>query len=1352
MYNIQGQPMRRRSRWFRSAIILCVMGALFIFSWRPLAYLCLQSLFSRLFEKTPQHQLQYAQMRWEKGHLLVSHLDLKEADLALHIDKMELGVHFFVKNFPFSPFIKLTRPQLALAPSHVQTKAFIPFFLSEKFYIPQIEIDNGVLQLTQEKIYFGLHSKAQRQGSASFYMSFDPAHQLVPFFVADLEKRDNHWMLQADLQQIEAEKIVNLMPLFYPQFPQGWKDIHGFTQFKAHAILDDKMNFQEISCQLLLDQLALSNPDLKLHAAVGHFESDFHYPHVEKQQELPFWKQIQSTTALDHMSFALDQHWIFSDLKGSFSLDPNEDPALFLTGNLKNFGTLSSFHLQGKGSVHQDHSFWMEASLNLMDRVQKKCSLFCSVCRPEQEEFVVQAEFKNDSTEQLEVINQFLSDLYPKLSQFSIQSGVFHAKAIAWLKSSQLNQIELEHLSGEKVGIKVNENAEVLYLDHLKAQAKITAPFKDLSAEVNMTLSLPLTAPLIYFPESYRNLAVPSDCCLLNAQCKITKGHADVTGSIELGSAEQKPSVQFGLQSAFEDFLDPHIQEAWVHATHLTPIYYYPWVKELWQFELEGEADFFGVFDGSQVQLSIQMEQAHFKNHQIEGWIPQIGVKDPLLLKTLGRATLRYDLANHRTELHMPVQAGLFFDHSSHLVFKDFTGQLQMKDSVEGWEGEAHCQQSGLLLDDTALIQGASFHAQYNSKNQEIVCDHFKGAAVLDQAPLSLEMPSCIIKKEAAQLEAVLFNQGKKYALFKANYEKDKPWHLEGKFLDKNSFSGPCSVDLLFDLEQKATIFSIQSEHLHCFEESLKDLLIQGRVAHNHWVIQQLRFNEWSGHAAVKAEKTQWTFEQLALSYKQINLFGRGNMEIDWPELDHQVTFKATMDVGAELKDPGISLRTAQPVKIIYSPEAGLIMGNLDLISEKSQIKLEHLEYVSSSRQMYGRNGSFKIVPLEKSELKNLSLFPFSLMPIGNEAIFQGNFSCALEKNKLKLEGELAEEGSNQSFHFNAETFFPVMGSRGHCQLENVNENQKLDMDFILGEDFSLSWQEINGSLGKTSVELKYEESSEGLKGYKGKISAQASDASLLASYYLASIPLHYEELLLKGKFWVDAATDWKFNGAFCAKGLKWDDWRFEAVEGKIMTSTNGWILEEIKVQDPRAELMIPHITFTRTADWQFNIPTLEIKTLALQQLYPETLSERFKGWVIQKGALNHLNGQLQNKNSWSGNGVLSFSRDQSADKPLFEFNDEAFNVLGFHPSPMSGEIAFELKEGRCVFLQLKNVRGSEGKTEFLLPKTPFSCYLDLQGNLHLDFTLKQANNKRYAQLFNLSIRGTLENPELSVR
>ncbi len=374
-------------------------------------------------------------------------------------------------------------------------------------------------------------------------------------------------------------------------------------------------------------------------------------------------------------------------------------------------------------------------------------------------------------------------------------------------------------------------------------------------------------------------------------------------------------------------------------------------------------------------------------------------------------------------------------------------------------------------------------------------------------------------------------------------------------------------------------------------------------------------------------------------------------------------------------------------------------------------------------------------------------------MSLANEATFQGSFSCVLEKNKLKLEGEVAETNTNHLFHFNAETSLPMIGSKGHCQIEDTDVNQKLNMHFTLRDDFSFSWEEINGTLGKTSVDLKFEETSDGLKGYRGNIHTQSSDASLWMSHYLTSLkPSHCEELALKGKFLVGPQSEWEFNGSFDAKNLKWETWSFEEIKGKLTSSSNQWVFEDVKVQDPAMELSIPQLSLARDSDLQFIIPTMEIHTIAPHLLYPESLSERFRGWTIQKGILNQLSGALNNPQSWSGNGTLSFSRDHSVQKPLFEFNTESFNTLGFHPSPASGEIGFELKEGKFLLVQLKNVKGSEGKTEFLLPKTPISCYLDYQGNLHLDFTLKQSNNTKFSQLFNLSIRGTLENPELSVR
>ncbi|NDB86409.1 MAG: hypothetical protein EB127_27480 [Alphaproteobacteria bacterium] len=83
--------------------------------------------------------------------------------------------------------------------------------------------------------------------------------------------------------------------------------------------------------------------------------------------------------------------------------------------------------------------------------------------------------------------------------------------------------------------------------------------------------------------------------------------------------------------------------------------------------------------------------------------------------------------------------------------------------------------------------------------------------------------------------------------------------------------------------------------------------------------------------------------------------------------------------------------------------------------------------------------------------------------------------------------------------------------------------------------------------------------------------------------------------------------------------------------------------------------------------------------------------------------------------------------------------------------NPVSGDVDFSIKKGRCLFLELKNSYSQGRRSEFYLSGDNLA-YIDLEGNWHVDLKMKQHVLLKWSESLIVSIRGTLNKPKYSLK
>jgi hypothetical protein len=124
---------------------------------------------------------------------------------------------------------------------------------------------------------------------------------------------------------------------------------------------------------------------------------------------------------------------------------------------------------------------------------------------------------------------------------------------------------------------------------------------------------------------------------------KNDNGDLELTGKFELKETPgEERALHFGVVTPH--LFSGELKTGWVRSEKLSQVLYRPFVKTfLPGLSLDGQWDLFGTFDQKELALSLQGSSVWIDHPAVRANFPTIGTKDPLLLKTEGRAVFKYD-------------------------------------------------------------------------------------------------------------------------------------------------------------------------------------------------------------------------------------------------------------------------------------------------------------------------------------------------------------------------------------------------------------------------------------------------------------------------------------------------------------------------------------------------------------------------------------------------------------------------------------------------------------------------------------------------------------------------------------
>ncbi len=562
-------------------------------------------------------KLVYESLVFQDGKFTLSGVRIRQGEDLILIDRVLVRPSLTFKN-------TLLKTDLTRHALHPLLKLLMP----HTFYMLKFDVPSGLIEMGKQRFYFTFESSAEKDALGTLKVSLDPGLISHPFLLSHFEMRDGQLHAQVKMQEVETQQLVKLLPLLVSHFPRGWEGTQGLLDLEGHVMLSSNGALDELSAQFVWERGELMHPEAHIALKAERLEGTLLY--TEPAEKLPIWKQIHSSLIVQKGSLQFNDG-LLSELSGQIDIDPQNDPAFNVNGSFNGLG----FNIEGKGGLHEDQTYWVDASLLCND----KSSAFLSLCSPDPDVFVTEAELYHCGPAALEAGCRLLAQFNPAFEAWKVANGTVKGKVMAIFKGERLSELELTDVSGEKLTLKKADRA--IRLDQVKLAGSCTGPRARLKGEIGLEADCE-AAGLFGLP-------LPSGAAHLSSHLTFKKGRMEVSGSLDYVS---QLNLQFGFVSPS---LFPTLSECengWVRAEHVPPSFYQPFIKLVHKdLEMAGVLDLFGTFDQGGLELSLQCDQFVLKSPLFELKAPLIGEKDPLLLSTQGRCKLTYKDQELRIDL-----------------------------------------------------------------------------------------------------------------------------------------------------------------------------------------------------------------------------------------------------------------------------------------------------------------------------------------------------------------------------------------------------------------------------------------------------------------------------------------------------------------------------------------------------------------------------------------------------------------------------------------------------------------------------------------------------------------------------
>lgn len=620
---------------------------------------------SSTFSSEKGQTLIYDNAQFEKGRLVLSGVRLNQGSNQLVLDRLELKVHFNFKKWALEPQISLDHPNLQLASEgNFAFAEWVNALKPSGFYYLKMDVQHGVLQIEDQRFYFSFESGKTRGSLGTLRLSLDPSLLSHPFLVARFEMREDELVAGLKMEHVQSDQVLKLLAMTGLEWAKHWQGAQGVIDLEGYAVLTANGRIRQSSAEFSFANLELSHLDQPLLFKAGNLGGSLHL----NPEESLFWKGVSANISLENAHLELKEHFALADISGHLNFDQNEEPSIVLNGKL---GKLP-FSLDGKGALHQDQTYWLESVLQFGLGTKEQSQLFVSLCSPQADELVLALDAKQCRGSPLALLQSFWG------GKVRLIDGSLDGKGLARFRKGALESLEIQQLKGQKWLLSWGEGKRLRLQDFILSGSHSKG---ELSLALDTAQKERITATV-----------------------KSKKGKHEISGQFE---GTDRTNIQFGFTSeALIPTSVTDINDGWVRSSHLGSAFYRPLLKRLEiDLDLDGTFDLFGTFDGKELELSVQCDGLIARTPYFALKTDQVGQRDPMLLKTKGRAKFHYYPENNQFDLDLPLRSASFYELSQGLLLEGIDADLHV-DSSKGFV--AKFQKGALSYDGRELLQNLS--------------------------------------------------------------------------------------------------------------------------------------------------------------------------------------------------------------------------------------------------------------------------------------------------------------------------------------------------------------------------------------------------------------------------------------------------------------------------------------------------------------------------------------------------------------------------------------------------------------------------------------------------------------------
>lgn len=352
----------------------------------------------------------------------------------------------------------------------------------------------------------------------------------------------------------------------------------------------------------------------------------------------------------------------------------------------------------------------------------------------------------------------------------------------------------------------------------------------------------------------------------------------------------------------------------------------------------------------------------------------------------------------------------------------------------------------------------------------------------------------------------------------------------------------------------------------------------------------------------------------------------------------------------------------------------------------------------------------------------------------------------------------------------------------GQCTLMNLDVSQTSDQPLLIKWENhpqrGCIFHSMQGEFSGCHFQLEENHDDFLGNGWTGLQGQVAVDFNLLCPLLTKRMAEAIQKLKLGssyslvGRFWMNPDLGDAFLDTVSCKGNLISEeailkgFQVQKIRADLQYVPGRLDVQNLMIQDPAGSVKIGDLiaTFDYPKDkWTLYVPRLTVKNLR-----PFLLRDRenpqaqpnakFRSLYVKRIDLQDFSGQLDNLQTWQGQGYLHFLNPsrKNMTHPLLAIPAEIILRLGLDPqvlNPVTGMIYFRLQGERFYLTRFKDVFSEGRGSKFYLAQAQDPSWMDLNGNLSVQVRMKQYNLIfKIAELFTVSVQGNIKKPRYSLQ